>query len=135
MLDLGTGSGILALAAVKLGCDKALAVDFNYLAARTARTNTLLNDLENNICVIQGRAEDYTVYPSDLLVANIHFEVMKKLIRTPGFLSQKWFLLSGLLKSEAKEVLNYLTSQPVIIIKIWDQNGTWTTILGITRND
>jgi ribosomal protein L11 methyltransferase len=135
MLDLGTGSGILALAAIKLGCKKALAVDFNYLAARTARINTLLNNMENDICVIQGRAEDYTVYPSDLLVANIHFEVMKKIIRTPGFLRQKWFLLSGLLQSEAKEVSDHLSTLPVIIIKRWNTNGIWTTILGITHEN
>jgi len=135
MLDLGTGSGILALAAIKRGCQKALAVDFNALAAKTARINTLLNGMENNICVIQGRAEDYTAYPSDLLVANIHFDVMKKIISAPGFLRQKWFLLSGLLHSEEKEVSHYLSTLPVIIIKKWATDGIWTTILGITRED
>ena len=135
MLDLGTGSGILALAATKLGCRKALAVDFNYLAARTARTNVQLNNMDDNILVIQGRAEDYTVFPSDLLVANIHYEVMKKLVRTPGFLRQKWFLLSGLLRSEAKEMADFLSRQPVIIIKQWNQDGIWTTFLGITREE
>jgi ribosomal protein L11 methyltransferase len=135
MLDLGTGSGILALAATKLGCRKALAVDFNYLAARTARKNVLLNNMQDNILVIQGRAEDYTVFPSDLLVANIHYEVMKKLVRSPGFLRQKWFLLSGLLRSEAKEMADFLSRQPVIIIKQWNQDGIWTTFLGITREE
>lgn len=135
MLDLGTGSGILALAAIKLGCQKALAVDFNYLSAKTARTNVLLNKMENNICVIQGRAENFTEFPSDLFVANIHFDVMKTLVRTPGFLRQKWFLLSGLLQSEAKQISDYLATLPVIIIKKWNQNGIWTTILGITRDD
>lgn len=135
MLDLGTGTGILALAATKLGCRKALAVDFNYLAARTARTNVQLNDMNNQILVIQGRAEDYTVFPSDLLVANIHYDVMKKIVRSPGFLRQKWFLLSGLLRSEAREMADFLSRQPVIIVKRWDQNGIWTTFLGITRED
>jgi ribosomal protein L11 methyltransferase len=135
MLDLGTGTGILALAATKLGCQKALAVDFNFLAARTALTNVRLNGMEGNILVIQGRAEDYTDLPSDLLVANIHYEVMKKLVRTPGFLRQKWFLLSGLLRSEAREMALFLSSQPVIIVKQWNQDGIWTTILGITREE
>jgi ribosomal protein L11 methyltransferase len=133
MLDLGTGSGILALAAIKLGCSKALAVDFNFLAAKTARINTLHNSMENSICVIQGRAEDYTSYPSDLLVANIHFDVMKKIIGTPGFLRQKWFLLSGLLYSETQEISHSLSTLPVIIVKKWTTDGIWTTILGITK--
>ena len=74
--------------------------------------------------VIQGRAEDYTVFPSDLLVANIHYDVMKKIVRSPGFLHQKWFLLSGLLRSEAKEMADFLSRQPVIIVKQWNQDGT-----------
>jgi ribosomal protein L11 methyltransferase len=135
MLDLGTGTGILALAATKLGCQKVLAVDFNFLAARTALTNVHLNNMDRNILVIQGRAEDYTAFPSDLLVANIHYEVMKKLVRTPGFLRQKWFLLSGLLRSEAKKMVDFLSGQPVIIVKQWNQDGIWTTILGITREE
>ncbi len=135
MLDLGTGSGILALAAIKSGCAKALAVDFNYLAARTARANTLLNNMSGNICVIQGRAEDYAEVESDLLVANIHYNVMKDLIRSPGFLRQKWFLLSGLLRSEAKAIADHLAALPVVTLKTWNQTGIWTTILGITRED
>ncbi len=43
MLDLGSGTGILALAAAKLGCRQSVAVDYNYLAARTTRQNVLLN--------------------------------------------------------------------------------------------
>ncbi|MCP4368244.1 MAG: methyltransferase, partial [Deltaproteobacteria bacterium] len=38
-LDLGTGSGVLAIAAARLGCKKVLAVDSNLLAARTAQKN------------------------------------------------------------------------------------------------
>jgi ribosomal protein L11 methyltransferase len=131
MLDLGTGTGILALAAVKSGCAQALAVDFNFLAAQTARNNVRLNGMEKNILVIQGRAEEHTVFPSDFLVANIHHAVMKDLIRSPGFLQQKWFLLSGLLRSEAKEVLEFLSTQPVVIVKQWN-GDVWTTILGLT---
>lgn len=131
MLDLGTGTGILALAAIRSGCGKALAVDFNYLAARTARTNVRLNGMEENILVIQGRAEEHMVFPSDLLVANIHYAVMKDLVRSPGFLRQKWFLLSGLMRSEAREMLDFLSTQPVIIVKQW-KGDIWTTVLGLT---
>jgi ribosomal protein L11 methyltransferase len=91
--------------------------------------------MNDKILVIQGRAEDSTALPSDLLVANIHYEVMRKLVRTPGFLRQKWFLLSGLLRSEARDIIDFLSSQPVIIVKQWNQDGIWTTILGLTRNE
>lgn len=134
MLDLGTGTGVLALAAIKLGCQRAVAVDFNFLAARTALENVRLNHMHNQVLVVNGLAEHYTDYPADLLVANIHYDVMQRLIRTEGFLKKKWFVLSGLLRSEAKGVSDYLTNQPVRILKRWDQDGIWHTFLGKTRN-
>lgn len=133
MLDLGSGTGVLALAAAKLGCEKILAVDYNYLATQTARVNVELNNLDDTILVINGRAEEHTAVATDLLVANIHYDVMKDLIRTEGFLTQKWFVLSGLLTSEAEKVLDYLRGQPVLILKKWNQDDIWHTILGITQ--
>jgi ribosomal protein L11 methyltransferase len=133
MVDLGSGTGILALAAAKLGCGRIVAVDYNYLATRTARRNVLLNQLDDRILVINGRAEEHTAVATDLLVANIHFDVMKHLVRTEGFLRQKWFILSGLLGSEALKILEYLATQPVLILKRWNQDGIWHTILGITQ--
>lgn len=133
MLDLGTGTGVLALAAAKLGCKKILAVDYNYLAAKTAATNVKLNGLDDDIIVVNGKAEEHISMPTDLLVANIHYDVMKHLVREEGFLFQKWFVLSGLLKSQAKEILSYLKTQPVLILKQWNQDDIWHTILGITQ--
>lgn len=132
MLDLGTGTGVLALAAIKMGCKKGLAVDFNFLAAQTANNNVRLNELEDNILVIHGQAESFTRIPTDLLIANIHYDIMKRIIRSDGFLKQKWFILSGLLASEAEKVRSYLSDQPVHILQKWNQNGIWHTFLGIT---
>jgi ribosomal protein L11 methyltransferase len=133
MLDLGSGTGILALAAAKLGCERILAVDYNFLAARTARQNVSLNKLDDRILVINGRAEEHMAMATDLLVANIHFAVMEELVRTDGFLRQKWFVLSGLLRSEVEKILAYLATQPVLILKRWNQDAIWHTILGITK--
>ncbi len=133
MLDLGTGTGILALAAAHRGCRKALAVDFNLLAAQTARHNVLLNGLDNSIVVINGQAEPYVSIPTDLLVANIHYDVMKDIIASPGFLQQKWFILSGLFASEARKVETFLEDLPVLLLHKWSRNATWYTFLGITN--
>jgi ribosomal protein L11 methyltransferase len=133
MLDLGTGTGILALAAAKLGCEKIIAVDYNYLATRTAQTNVSLNRLNDHILVVNGRAEEHTAVATDLLVANIHYQVMRELVRTEGFLKQKWFILSGLLRSEAEKISEFLDTQPVLILKRWNRDEIWHTILGITK--
>lgn len=133
MLDLGCGTGVLALAAAKLGSKKIIAVDYNYLAARTAQTNVTLNNQNDHILVVNGRAEEHTSVATDLLVANIHYDVMKDLVRTEGFMKQKWFILSGLLRSEAEKIMEFLKTRPVLILKRWNQDEIWHTILGITK--
>lgn len=135
MIDLGTGTGVLALAAAKLGCPSCLAVDFNFLAAHTAHTNVRLNGLEDAILVVNGRAEELLARPCDLLVANIHYAVMQDIVRCEGFLRQKWFVLSGLMNSEAEKITAFLKTQPVLLLQQWRENGAWNTILGITRQD
>ena len=133
MMDLGTGTGVLALAAAKLGCNSILAVDFNHLACRTALRNTQLNGLDRNILVVNGKAEELLIQPADLLVANIHYAIMKELVESEYFLRQKWFVLSGLLNSESEIILSRLKEKPVHILKKWHSNGVWNTILGITQ--
>lgn len=130
VLDLGTGTGLLALAASRLGCKSILAVDLNFLAAKTATRNVQLNRLEGNVLVVQGRAEDFIDASSDLVIANIHYDVMKHLIHSQGFLSKKWFVLSGLLRSQASDLLIRLSQQPVQIVKKWERDGIWHTFFG-----
>ncbi|TKB08149.1 50S ribosomal protein L11 methyltransferase [Desulforhopalus sp. IMCC35007] len=134
MLDLGSGTGVLALAGAKLGCKKVLAVDYNFLATKTALTNVFLNKLEDRVLVINGKAEEQLSVATDLVVANIHYDVMKELLNKEGFYTQKWFILSGLLTSEAEKILTFLQSKPVLILKRWGQGEVWHTILGITQN-
>jgi len=129
-LDLGTGTGLLAIAAARLGCRQTLAVDNNFLAAKTARKNVVLNKLQDHIGVVCGRAEDFLACSVDLLIANIHYDVMKKLIFDPGFLQKQWVVLSGLLRSEAAHVEAQLSKHHVTIIKRWIKDGIWHTICG-----
>jgi ribosomal protein L11 methyltransferase len=131
-LDLGTGTGLLALAAVRCGCSRCLAVDLNELAARTAAANVRLNRMQDRILVIQGRAETLIDTPVDLLIANIHYEIMRQLIRARGFLRKRWFILSGLMRSEAKAVRDFLNTVPVRILQEWSGDGVWHTLLGVT---
>ena len=128
-IDIGTGTGILALAASLLGSRSTLAVDFNFLAANTAWRNVRLNSLENRILVTQGRAEDFIDSPSDLMIANIHYDVMMQIITSQGFLKKKWFILSGLLRSQARDLRFKFSQLPVNIIKEWERDAIWHTFL------
>jgi len=129
-LDLGTGTGLLAIAAARLGSDQNIAVDNNFLAARTARKNAGLNNLDNHVSIVCGLAEDFLEPAADLLIANIHYDVMKHLIVRPGFLNKKWFILSGLLRTEAGLIESRLTQMPVTLMEKWVKDGVWHTLCG-----
>ena len=129
-LDLGTGTGILALAAARLDCPFNLAVDLNLLAATTAARNVRLNNLDRQVVVVQGYAEDFMDYPADLLMANVHYAVMQKLIQSDGFRTKKCFVLSGLMRSEAKQIKIEIERLPAKILKSWTHEGIWHTFYG-----
>jgi len=131
-LDLGTGTGLLALAAARLGCSKVLATDLTLLASQTAQRNVRLNGLTDRILVAQGDAEKFIDFTSDLVVSNIHYDVMKNLVRSAGFLNKKRFILSGLMRKEAAQVESVLRGLPVKILRCWDQDGIWVTFYGAT---
>ncbi len=129
-VDIGTGTGLLAIAAVKLGCKKALALDLNLLAAKTAATNIRINALEERIVAIQGSAENFVDLTSDLVISNIHYDVMKRLLERGCFLPTKYVILSGLLRSQATQLETLLQKASIQILKKWDSRGIWHSYLG-----
>ena len=130
VLDLGSGTGLLSLAAARLGSKHVVAVDLNFLAAKTTAGNVRLNQLEDRVMTVQGKAEDAITYPADLIIANIHYDVMRQLIDAQGFLDKKRFILSGLLRSEAKDVADRLARHPAKIKNQWTSDGIWHTFYG-----
>ena len=104
VVDLGTGTGVLALASALLGAQQVLAVDLNPLCVKTARKNVQWNHLETRIEVKEGRAEDFAEFRADLILANIHWDVLKALIGKEGFRKNPWIVLSGLMRSHARDL-------------------------------
>lgn len=129
-VDLGTGTGILALAAWKQGMRPIVAVDVNRLAIRTAAANFRLNGSHNDILPLHARAEDCMNLDVDLLIANIHFSVMKTLLESPGFVRKRQFVLSGLLRSEVRYIEDMLSRLPVTVLNEWQRDGIWHTLWG-----
>ena len=130
VLDLGTGTGLLSLAAAHLGASTVVAVDLNRLAVETAHRNVVANHMEPTVLVVQGNAMDFMDISSDLMVSNIHYAVMRELVAADGFGNQKQFILSGLLRSQAREIEYQLQRQPVKILQKWERDGTWYTFYG-----
>lgn len=131
VIDLGTGTGVLALAATALGSRLTLAVDINLLAVRTAAKNVRMNAMADRILAVQGRAEAFIDHPADLLVANIHHDVMRQLVMSAGFRQKKWFILSGLMRSQAGSMAEQLRRVGSIVRQRWTGEGLWFTFLGM----
>ncbi len=130
VLDIGTGTGLLSLGAAALGCKQVMACDFNLLAVKTTLNNICLNGFEDRILAFQARGEEIMGIACDLLVANIHYDVMRHIIESPFLFEKKWFILSGLLNSEAGKILASLSQNNVHIIERRCPDGIWNTILG-----
>ncbi|MDR2455115.1 MAG: 50S ribosomal protein L11 methyltransferase, partial [Deltaproteobacteria bacterium] len=58
VLDLGSGTGVLALAAARLGASQVLGVDHSHLAVDAARQNAIVNSLEGQTQMVRGLAQD-----------------------------------------------------------------------------
>lgn len=130
VLDLGTGTGLLALAAARLGARRVLAVDLNRLAVQTAQRNVRTNQMWDRVLVAQGNAINFIDLPNDLMVSNIHYDVMRHLVSAEGFSHQRRFVLSGLLRSQARDIEYQLRRQPVAILRRWEHEQTWFTYYG-----
>ena len=105
--DIGTGSGILAIAAAKLGAKRVDAVDLDATTIPIARSNIQLNKVESVIRLHQGNglnALERQKYP--LIVANILTKVILPMIPIcPKFLEPAGrLILSGILATEASQI-------------------------------
>lgn len=129
LLDLGSGTGILALAAAKLGWEQVVAVDLNPLAAWTSKANVEENDLADQVLAIQGQAEDIMHIPAHTVVANIHYDIMTRILDMEAFRAKPRFVLSGLMRSQAMTVLEELKSIGALVDGVLE-DGTWFTLVG-----
>jgi len=102
-LDVGTGSGILSILAVKLGAASALGVDIDAEAVRAARENVARNGVADRVAIALGSWEQAEgVY--DVVVANILAGVIRRLLREGLGKTGRAFIFSGILDTQAEEV-------------------------------
>ena len=134
-LDIGTGTGILSIAAARLGAEEVLALDLNPLSVKTAKNNVNLNGLKETIKVVEGRAEDFIAENADLVVANIQYDVVKTLIEDKQFLRKKYFVFSGLMRSQVRDIKDRIRRDNLNIIKEWDYEMTWHTFVARRDSD
>jgi ribosomal protein L11 methyltransferase len=81
LLDLGSGTGILAIAALKCGASHAVCVDIEPDAVRAAQSNVIFNDLDGRVTHITGTLDAVTENGFDLLLANIYGDILLDLAK------------------------------------------------------
>ena len=128
VLDLGTGTGILALAALALGAEPVIAVEYNELAVRTAARNFKHNQREGQVHLIQADARHFAHLPSSLALANIHLDVLLDLLDIPAFLNKDWYIFSGIRGTQLEVFLKRLQETPLNEVATLDEN-LWFTVL------
>ena len=119
--DIGTGSGILAIAAAKLGAKRVDAVDLDATIIPIARNNIQLNKVESVIRLHKGNglnALERQKYP--LIVANILTKVLLPMIPIcPKFLEPAGrLILSGILAQEASQIEAQLETNGFRVLEI-----------------
>jgi ribosomal protein L11 methyltransferase len=111
VLDLGTGTGILALAAAKLGVPHVTAVDRNILAVQTARENVVINGFQSSIEVHQAEARIFIDSPYDVVLANLPFHVLRDLVTLRGANLHKFWIVSGIDPDQANVLKELFVEQ------------------------
>lgn len=117
--DIGTGSGILAIASIKLGASKVIAVDIDSDSVEIAKDNSKINSVSDKINIICGDLTTAVDGKFDVLVSNIHTKVLLTMIpNIKNYLKPSGYvILSGILNIEGHEIESELKKMDFIVIE------------------
>ena len=111
--DVGTGSGILAVAAAKLGAGRVLAMDIDDVAVQAAVENVAVNGVSQAVAVRRNNLLEGVTEPAGIIIANIVADVILKVIPDAARLTEKGgiFITSGIIDHRAEEIAGALQRQ------------------------
>lgn len=128
--DVGCGSGILSIGAIKLGASRVYGVDTDSLAVSATAKNRDLNDLsDSQISVEMGSIEQIKTLADagiefDGIVCNILAEIIMTLVPTMTDIAtpKTWAILSGILTTQAKDIADLLEQHGWIVATLWKRD-------------
>ena len=136
VFDIGCGSGILGIAAAKLGAQKVIAVDIDKVAIDVTTQNVKHNAVEDIVDIRQGNLMEVVKEKADIVVANIIAEViilMSKDIK--GFLAKDGvFIASGIILEKIDAVNESLIANGLDIVKV-KKMGEWAVIVSKMKGE
>lgn len=130
VLDIGTGSGILAIAALKLGAAEAEGVDIDPMCVRTAGENAERNGVDEHFTVLVGDLSDKASGKYNIITANIVAAAILSLaphvpvLMAPG----ARFIASGIIDTRKDEVLAGLRAAGLEPVEIKEKRG-WVCVI------
>jgi ribosomal protein L11 methyltransferase len=128
LIDYGCGSGILSIAALKLGARAALGVDIDEQALEVSRRNAILNGVSDRFQTFLPAALPADA-GADIVVANILARPLVEL--APGIMARVrpggWLALSGLLREQAETVRPHYARQFALEVR---HRGEWVLLAG-----
>ncbi|MCL2202022.1 MAG: 50S ribosomal protein L11 methyltransferase, partial [Oscillospiraceae bacterium] len=125
VLDVGCGSGILAVAAILLGAKFAFGTDIDLKAVETAIENAALNNVSEKTKFIAGDLAGHTTQAYDIVCANISADtIIKFLPEAPKLLkSEGSLILSGIIKDRTQDVLDAVSLAGLEVKQQTEENG------------
>ncbi|MGK7377814.1 50S ribosomal protein L11 methyltransferase [Planococcus sp. 1R117A] len=130
VIDVGTGSGVLAIGAALLGAKEVHALDLDEVAVRSARINVKLNKAQDKINVVQGNLLDTIDEPGDVVVANILAEIIISFtddafnVVKPG----GRYITSGIISAKKNDVKQALEASGFVVEDVMMMED-WVTII------
>lgn len=130
VFDIGTGSGILAVAAAKLGAESIQAVDLDAVAVRVAKENVEINRVEKQVKVSQGDLLTGIIGQADVIIANIIADIVIKLLKDiPGRLKDDGvFIASGIITERLSDVTAALLEHNLLLDRVIEEGG-WVAMV------
>jgi ribosomal protein L11 methyltransferase len=126
-LDIGTGSGVLAIGASLMGTKKVYATDIHDVAASEAKKNISINGLSRDI-EVSLKDPDQLDNKVSLIMANLRYPTLKKLYKTFFDITEpnSFLVLSGIRESEADEIIKIYSAFK--LLKRWEESE-WSGIV------
>ncbi len=126
LLDLGTGSGILALAAARFGAKRIIAIDHDPIAIATAKENARRNKIEQvDFRVADVRRWKFSAR-TDIITANLFSELLIEIL--PKLKCAEWLILSGVLREQEAQLLRALKRHGISVVET-RRRGKWIALL------
>ncbi|KAB3530745.1 50S ribosomal protein L11 methyltransferase [Alkaliphilus serpentinus] len=136
VFDIGCGSGILSIAAAKLGASKVIAVDLDATAVAVAEKNVAINGVEDIVTIKHGNLMDTINERADIVVANIIADIIILLSKEiSSFMEEEGvFIASGIITEKMDLVKEELIANGLEIIEV-NQMGEWAAIISKKKGE